>query len=93
MKQFKLIISIAVGIFNYLVGGIDSLFISFVILMVIDYMTGICKGIYQKKLSSKIGIKGIIKKIGYIFMVMLATLFDKVIGDSSFAIRTMILYC
>ena len=60
--------------------------------MIIDYITGICKGIYKQELNSKFGIKGIIKKFGYLIIVVLATLFDKVVGDKAMAIRTLMLY-
>ncbi len=58
----------------------------------VDVITGIIKAIYQHKLNSKIGIKGILKKIGYIFIVVIATLFDYLIGDSTLAVRTLVIY-
>ena len=69
--NFKLIGSV----FIFLIGGFDNMFISLLIFMIIDYITGIIKAIYQHKLNSKIGIKGILKKIGYIFIVVIAKLF------------------
>ena len=60
--------------------------------MVIDYITGICKGIYHKKLNSTIGLKGILKKFGYLLIVILATLFDNIIHDESMAIRALVIY-
>ncbi len=85
---FKIILSFLTFIF----GGLDSLLSVLIILMVIDFITGICKGIYKRELSSKFGIKGIIKKFGYLIIVILATLFDKVVGDKAMAIRTLMLY-
>lgn len=85
---FKIILSFLTFIF----GGLDSLLSTLIILMIIDYITGICKGIYKQELNSKFGIKGIIKKFGYLIIVVLATLFDKVVGDKAMAIRTLMLY-
>lgn len=85
---FKIILSFLTFIF----GGLDSLLSTLIILMIIDYITGICKGIYKQELNSKFGIKGIIKKFGYLIIVVIATLFDKVVGDKAMAIRTLMLY-
>lgn len=77
---------------TYLIGGIDSLFITLLIMIFIDYITGVCKAIYLKKLSSKIGIKGIIKKVGYVIIVAVATLVDYLTNNSNFAMRTLVIY-
>lgn len=90
--SIEIIISSILGFFTYLIGGIDSLMISLLVLIVIDYITGICKGVIQKKLSSKISAKGIIKKFGYIVIIILATLFDRLVSDDNMAIRTMMIY-
>lgn len=80
------------SIFIFLVGGLDNLFIALLIFIVLDYLTGIIKSIYKKKLNSKLGLKGILKKLGYIFIVVVATLFDYLIGDNSSAIRSLVIY-
>lgn len=75
---------------SYIFGGIDSAFIILLIIMALDYITGICKAIYKKELNSFIGVKGIIKKFGYLLIVALAVLIDKLIGDSG--IRSLVIY-
>lgn len=76
---------------SYFFGGIDNLIIILLIIMGIDYLTGICKAITSKKVNSIVGIKGIIKKFGYLLIVALSVLLDKILGDSS-AIRTLVIY-
>lgn len=61
------------------------------IIMAIDYITGICKAIINKKLNSILGIRGIIKKFGYLLIVALSVLIDKILGDAD-AIRMLIIY-
>ena len=63
-------------------GGFDMLLGVIITLVVLDYMTGILKAIYNKQLSSEVGYKGIIKKV-FIFIVI-ATSYEiqKVTGDS-----------
>lgn len=89
MKYF---ISIILSIFSYLIGGIDNMVISLLVLIGLDYITGVLKGMYEHKLSSKVSLKGIIKKIGYLLIVILATIFDRVIYDETFAIRALVIY-
>ena len=91
-KTLQTVISSILSILIYLFGGFDSLVISLIIVMAIDYITGICKGIYHKTLNSTIGLKGILKKFGYLLIVILATLFDNIIHDESMAIRALVIY-
>ena len=72
-------------------GSIDNLLIMLLIIMAIDYLTGICKAIVNKKLNSIVGVKGLIKKIGYLLIVALAVLIDKIMGDAG-AIRILVIY-
>ena len=54
----------------YYLGGLDTAMKTLLILMLLDYITGLCKTIINKKLNSIIGAKGIIKKVGYLVIVM-----------------------
>ena len=71
MKKTELMTSSAiVSVFTFLVGGFDSLLVSLLIIMGLDFLTGICKAIYKKELNSTIGVKGILKKFGYLLIVI-----------------------
>lgn len=59
-------------------GGIDKLLISLVTMIVIDYVSGVVKAIYLKKLSSAVGFKGIMKKILILLMVGLSVTLQNV---------------
>ena len=48
--------------------NVDHLYI-LILLVILDYITGICVAIHQKRLSSKIGFKGISLKV-MIFVVL-----------------------
>ncbi|MEG1027352.1 MAG: phage holin family protein [Oscillospiraceae bacterium] len=50
-------------------GGADKFLFVLLLFVIIDYITGIIKAIYLKKLSSEISFKGIIKKV-FIFVVI-----------------------
>ena len=74
-----------------LFGGYDILFKTFLIVIIIDYISGILQAIYKKKLNSQIGAKGIVKKVGYILIVIIAAAFDTLNGNAM-AIRNVIIY-
>jgi len=75
----------------YLLGGLDIALKSLLIVIVIDYLTGVASAIYNKKLSSKIGFKGIIKKFCYLLIVALSVVIDNLTGQSG-VIRTLVIY-
>ena len=75
----------------YLLGGIDIALQSLLIVIVIDYLTGIASAIYNKELSSKAGFKGIIKKFSYLLVVALSVVIDKLLGQSGL-IRSLVIY-
>lgn len=50
-------------------GGMDKIMWALLILIVLDYITGLLKAIYNKELSSEIGFKGIIRKILILIVV------------------------
>ena len=47
------------------------------IIMAVDYLTGVVDAYYNKKLSSKTGFKGILKKCCILLVVLVALLIDK----------------
>lgn len=88
---FDNIISLICTTFIYLVGGFDIAIQSLLIVMVIDYLTGVASAIYNKELSSKVGFKGILKKFCYLCVVALSVVIDNLIGQSG-VIRTIVIY-
>ena len=62
-----------------------ELFIPLIVLIVVmasDWVTGIMSAWSTKTLSSRVGVKGLIKKIGYIFGVGVAIVVDFVIQQA-----------
>lgn len=85
------IISVILTSTIYLLGGLDVSLKSLLIIIVIDYVTGILSAIYNKNLNSKIGYKGIIKKFSYLFIIALSVIIDNVLGQTG-TIRTLVIY-
>lgn len=78
-------ISVVIGIFGgafaWAFGAWDKLLCALITLIILDYITGLLKGWYTKRLSSEIGFKGIAKKIVILVMVVTANVLQTVIGD------------
>lgn len=85
------IVSVCLTTMIYLLGGLDIALKSLLLIIVIDYLTGIASAIYNKKLSSKIGLKGIIKKFSYLCVVALSVVIDELTGQNGI-IRTLVIY-
>ena len=75
----------------YFLGGLDIALKTLLIFMLLDYITGVCKAIVKKKINSIIGVKGIIKKVGYLIIVALAVQLDITTGGTG-ALRTLVIY-
>lgn len=75
----------------YFLGGLDIALQSLLIFIAIDYISGVCKAIYNKKLNSAVGAKGIVKKVGYLLIVAVSVLLDKIAGNTG-TIRTLVIY-
>ena len=85
MDKFFNWVSVVVGIFGgvfaWAFGAWDKLLCALITLIILDYITGLLKGWYTKRLSSEIGFKGIAKKIVILIMVVTANVLQTVIGD------------
>lgn len=75
----------------YLLGGWDVSLICLVIAIAIDYISGIMKAFVMKELSSKIGLRGLLKKVGVLMVVMLAVIVDRVTGETGM-VRNLVIY-
>lgn len=76
------------GVFAVIVGGITAYFREIAVplfiliaVMVIDYISGMLKAWTKAELSSKTGIKGIVKKVCYLLVVCVAAVVDWLITE------------
>ena len=77
---------------DILFGQFDEYFQAFVILMIIDYLSGIIAAIYKKEINSSVGYKGILKKVGILLCISLARQIDILgIYDSKVIVRSVVL--
>lgn len=70
------------GFFSYWLGGWDVMLKTIVFLAVVDYVTGVIKGVYLKELSSETGFKGLLKKIVMFIVIAVAYMIQQLIGGT-----------
>jgi toxin secretion/phage lysis holin len=72
------------GWLGYFLGGLDGLMIALIVLMTLDYVSGVMCAIIDRKLSSAVGFKGICKKVFILMLVGVAHIIDlHVVGTGS----------
>lgn len=72
-----------------LIGGFDKLAHALIFLMVADYILGLIVAIHQKKLNSRTGFKGLLKKIVMLGCVFVAVELNTLMPD--IPLRTIVI--
>ena len=78
-----------------MMGNAPHTLYALLVLVALDYITGICVAIREKKLSSKVGAKGIASKVMVFAMVALSSIIDHfLVGEgSALCVLTILFYC
>lgn len=74
--------------FVYVFGGVDVAFKCLIVIMIIDYITGVIANILN--LDSKIGFNGIAKKVMILALVAVGAQVDKAMGTDGYMCRTIV---
>jgi len=69
------------GGLSWFLGGCDALLYALAMFTAADYTSGVLCAIVEKKLSSEIGMRGIVKKVFIFLIVGVAHILDGVIGS------------
>ena len=96
MKEFwntiQLIFAAVGGWLGYFLGGCDGLLYALLLFVALDYLTGVMCAIVDRRLSSRIGFKGICKKVLIFCLVGIGhTLDTHIIGTGS-VLRTAVIF-
>lgn len=84
------VIGIVGGFFVAIFGQWDSILWALLVIMVLDYLTGVIKAVYTKNVSSEVGFKGLLKKITILIIVALSNVLQQITGDNV-AIREIVI--
>ncbi|QOR36995.1 phage holin family protein [Clostridium sp. 'deep sea'] len=74
------LVTIAGGAFTSLIGGYDSMVKILLIFIALDYISGMIASIIEHKLSSKVGFKGVAKKVLILMLVVIGHQVDILLG-------------
>lgn len=78
--------------FTWLFGAWDTPLAILVVLMVLDYITGITRGYLNKELSSDVGLKGIARKAMIFIVLIVAVMLDRLLNTGTWIFRTLTCY-
>lgn len=78
----KGVLAAVCSVFGFVFGDMDGLMIALIALIVLDYISGVAAAAAEKKLSSAVGAKGIVKKVFMLLIVAAANVADmNLIGE------------
>ena len=96
MKEFwntvQIVFTAVGGWLGYFLGGCDGLLYTLLAFVILDYLTGIMCAIVDKKLSSEIGFRGIVKKVLIFVLVGVGHLMDLQILGAAGVLRTAVIF-
>lgn len=80
------------GAVGAVLGGFDGFLYALIVFVAVDYATGVMVGILNKELSSRVGFRGIFKKVMIFCLVAVGHIIDtNVIGNGS-VLRTAVIF-
>ncbi len=87
LTTIKLYIAVIGGAIAGLIGGCDMILKALICFVCVDYLTGTVRAIKERKLNSRTGFMGLLKKALIFTVVLLAHVLDEVTGVG--ALRSM----
>lgn len=82
LNHVSIVAGVVGGVLARLLGGMDGILHALVFVVVVDYLTGLIKAYFMKDLSSKVGFKGLVRKVLIFVVVAVAVEVEKVVGDA-----------
>lgn len=91
-KTAATLVSAGLGtILYFLFGEFDIALQCLLVFIVLDYISGLIKAVINRELSSKTGLRGILKKVGFLIIVAVGVLVDRITGGSG-TVRSLVIY-
>lgn len=91
-EKINSLIAILGTLFTWLFGTWDTALSILITFMILDYNTGLLRGYLSKKLSSDIGLKGIVRKAVILVVLIVAVLLDRLLSGNVYVFRTLVCY-
>ena len=90
-KETNTILSILGTMFSWLFGAWDLSLMVLVTVMALDYATGLTRAYINNQINSEYGFRGLAKKLTIFYVLILAVLIDRLIGNS-WLFRTLVCF-
>lgn len=88
IEGVKIITGVITSICTTLFGGLDNLFVMLLIMIVVDFISGMLKAIYKKEIDSNKFFMGGMRKVSILLVVIVSTQIDVYMGGG-ISIRTV----
>ena len=96
MKEFwnviQAVFAAVGGWLGYFLGGCDGLVTALVVFVVVDYITGVMCAVSDRKLSSAVGYRGVMRKVVIFILVGVASLLDTHVLGEVGILRTAVIF-
>jgi toxin secretion/phage lysis holin len=80
------------ALLGWYLGGLDGLLYALIAFVAVDYITGLLRAVVEKNLSSRIGAKGIAKKVAIFLVVGIGHLIDTyLLGGAGSPLRSAVI--
>jgi len=89
--KIQIAVSAIGGWLGYFLGGMDGMLIALIVLMSLDYISGVMCAIIDKKLSSAVGFRGVCKKVFILMLVGVAHIIDLHVVGTGSALRGVVI--
>ena len=90
-RIIQIIAAAGAAVCGFLWGEFDGLMYALIAFMVLDYLSGVLVAVAQKELSSKVGFKGIAKKVIILALVAVGHIIDTHILGGGAVCRSAVL--
>lgn len=82
LNAIKIFLSSALTFIAYLLGGFDVAIQVLLVMVILDYITGIMSAIVNKNIDYHKGLVGILKKVGIFIVIMVSVQVEKLLGQA-----------
>ncbi|MDF2871089.1 MAG: holin [Anaerocolumna sp.] len=91
IEHIRLILAFVGGVLGCIFGGFNSLIYALTAFVALDYITGILLAIRDKKISSEVGYKGIVRKFLIFLIVSMGNIIDNYVLGTGSTLRTLVI--
>lgn len=91
-KIFNSCVAVIATFLTYLFGTWDAAIGVLIVLMILDYITGVLNGYLTKTLNSEVGFKGLLKKFLILVVMIIAVMLDRLMNTGDWIFRTLVCY-